>query len=52
VRESDRIRLFRLIDELEYHEHQVRDLGAQIQEMVNPEHEMAVAIRQLLQAFD
>jgi hypothetical protein len=51
MKEADRMRLFFLIDELEAHEHQIRDIAAQIQEMLNPEHEVAQAVRDLLAAF-
>lgn len=51
MKEADRMRLFHLIDELEAHEHDIRDIAAQLQEMLNPEHEIAKAVRDLLAAF-
>ena len=50
MKESDRMRLFHLIDELEAHEHEIEDIAAQILEMLNPEHEVAQAVRDLLTA--
>lgn len=47
-----RRRLHRLIDDLELHEHAMRDLCAALMELTDPDDDLHVEVQRLLEALD